>query len=129
MTFLKKLQTQYEQVVADFRSDLKSFGKGLVSKYGATEVHLSLTHDNHIAINAIIIPKDSRGEGIGSKIMQEITNYADKHKKIIVLDPSTDFGATSINRLKKFYSRFGFVKNSGRKKNFQFSQAMIRNPK
>jgi len=61
--------------------------------------------------------------------MQDIIDYADKNKKKIVLTPSTDFGGTSVNRLKSFYKRFGFVENKGRNKDFQIRDTMYRLPK
>ena len=60
--------------------------------------------------------------------MQDLINYADQHKKIITLTPSSDFGG-SVNRLNQFYKGFGFVPNKGRKKNFEFRDSMIRVPK
>ena len=64
-----------------------------------------------LELSRIVIPKDKRGEGIGSEIMQEINDYADSKGLKIYLTPSKDFGATSTSRLEKFYKDHGFVKN------------------
>ncbi len=75
-----------------------------------------------LELGKIIIPKENRKDGIGSKVMQKVIDYADSVGKDIRLTPSTDFGATSTSRLKRFYSNFGFVKN----KDYEFKDSMVR---
>jgi predicted GNAT family N-acyltransferase len=70
---------------------------------------------DYLELGKIIIPKEKRDSGLGSQVMQKIVDYADEIGKDIRLTPSIDFGATSTNRLKKFYSRFDFVKNKDHK--------------
>jgi len=48
---------------------------------------------------------------------------------LLTLSPSTDFGASSKERLKRFYRRFGFVSNKGRQKDFTLFDSMYRLPK
>ncbi len=84
---------------------------------------------NGIELSRIVVPKEKRGEGLGSKFMQDLTTHADKHKKRIVLSPSKDFGATSVDRLKEFYKAHGFVENKGRNKDYSISHSMYREPK
>jgi GNAT superfamily N-acetyltransferase len=72
-----------------------------------------------------VVPKNARGQGIGSQFMKDLTEYADANGKTIILTPSKDFGATSVNRLKDFYKDFGFSKN----KDFRYSESMMREPK
>jgi hypothetical protein len=81
-----------------------------------------------IRLSRIIVKPECRNMGIGSKIISELTDYADNNKQIIVLTPSSDFGGDK-NRLVQFYKRFGFKFNKGQYKNFQFSDSMIRYPK
>jgi predicted GNAT family acetyltransferase len=83
---------------------------------------------NAISISQIIVPKDKRDQGIGSSFMRELTQYADSVQKKIVLSPSTDFGGSSVSRLKDFYKRFGFVENKGKSKDFTHSESMHRPP-
>ena len=80
-----------------------------------------------IKLPRIIIKKEFRNEGIGSKIMTDLVAYADKNKQIIVLTPAKDFGG-SVNRLIQFYKRFGFKPNKGVHKSFEFKDSMIRYP-
>ena len=60
--------------------------------------------------------------------MQDLVNYANQSGKTMALSPSTDFGASSVGRLKDFYKQFGFVENKGRNKDFTISESMYRLP-
>lgn len=87
------------------------------------EIELELwDNGEYLELGKIIIPKEKRAGGIGSEVMQKIVDYADEVGKDIRLTPSTDFGATSTNRLKKFYNKFGFVKN----KDLKYKDSMVR---
>lgn len=77
-----------------------------------------------ITLHKIVVGE--RGQGSGTRIMTALTAYADAHGKMIVLTPSTDFGATSVERLREFYKRFGFVDNKGRNRDFSTREAMLR---
>ena len=85
-------------------------------------------YDNgkYLTLSRISIPKDKRGQGIGSKIMNQIIQYADKENKRIYLTPTKDFGASSVNRLEKFYKQFGFKKKD--KSDFSARETMVRMP-
>lgn len=84
---------------------------------------------NTLYLSKIAVPKDQQGRGLGSQAMQEIINKADAEGKRVVLSPSTEYGASSVGRLKDFYKRFGFVENKGRNKNYAISESMYRDPK
>lgn len=84
------------------------------------------SYKDGIKLDRIIIPKDKRKQGIGSKVMDEIIQYADREQKPIYLTPSKDFGASSIERLEKFYKKFGFVKKP--KSDFSTKETMVRYP-
>lgn len=77
-----------------------------------------------IELSTIVIPKHLRGKGKGTEIMNMIINYSDNVNKPIYLTPDTSFGGTSINRLKRFYKRFGFIKND----NYEVRHTMVRYP-
>ena len=83
---------------------------------------------DYITLHEIVVPKDQRGEGLGTQFMEELTSYADNAGKIIVLTPDTVKGGSSVGRLQKFYGRFGFERNKGRNKDFRTTEAMIRRP-
>lgn len=82
--------------------------------------------DGRISLDRIVAP--ARGEGIGTKAMQTLAQYADATGQTIELSPSTDFGASSRSRLVKFYKRFGFKENKGRSKDFTTQAGMVREP-
>jgi GNAT superfamily N-acetyltransferase len=87
--------------------------------YGRRNLHLS----------RIEIEKGRRGQGLGTKAMEDLVAIADQHGLLMTLSPSTDFGASSKERLKRFYRRFGFVSNKGRHKDFTLMDSMYRPPK
>lgn len=92
------------------------------------ELDIYESNDGTIKISRIFVPKELRKQGLGTKILEAVCDFADLNKKIILLSPSIDFGATSVNRLYSFYSRFGFIKNKGRNKNYKYVETMIRYP-
>lgn len=81
-----------------------------------------------IHISKIVVPKEVRGQGLGSKALKAICNFADENGMPISLTPSNDFGG-NVKRLYQFYGKFGFVKNKGRNKDFIWRDAMYRRPK
>lgn len=81
-----------------------------------------------VRIMTVQIPPDSRKQGLGSEVMSQIISWADGHGVMLSLSPSTDFGASSVSRLTKFYRRFGFKPNKGRNKDFRTRDTMLRNP-
>lgn len=108
---------------------VKLFEQFIAEKYimQQLEDELGITLDlwdngTYLELGKIEIPKDKRGSGIGSKAMQMIIDFADEEGKDIRLTPSTDFGATSVSRLEKFYKQFGFVKN----KDLKYKDTMVR---
>ena len=84
-----------------------------------------------VILDSIIVPPERRKQGIGTQIMQELTNYADSVGKRIELSPGQkdDYhGTTSKNRLVNFYKRFGLIQNKGRNKDFTTNKTMYRDP-
>jgi GNAT superfamily N-acetyltransferase len=78
-------------------------------------------------LSRIVVPKDLRGQGLGSSAMKKIIRYADENDKTIALTPSTDFGGIK-SRLIKFYKQFGFIMNKGKNKDYRTRELMIREP-
>lgn len=90
----------------------------LTTSYGRRNLHLA----------RIEVEKGRRGQGLGTKAMEDLTALADQYGLLMTLSPSTDFGASSKERLKRFYRRFGFVSNKGRRKDFSLYDSMYRIP-
>lgn len=84
--------------------------------------------DDQIKLEKVVIPEERRGEGVGTRFMNDLTGYADAKEKTVSLEPSTDFGASSRDRLIQFYKQFGFVENQGANKDFEISESMYRLP-
>jgi len=108
---------------------VKTFESFLGEKYIMQELEDELgivldlwDNGDHFELGKIEVPKDLRGSGVGTKAMEMIIARADKEGKDIRLTPSTDFGASSVNRLKRFYGQFGFVKNT----NLKYKDTMVR---
>lgn len=82
---------------------------------------------NDVYVSSIIVNKDMRNQGIGTKIMKDIIEYANSINKPVTLTPSKDLGG-KITKLREFYKDLGFNENKGSKRNLQVNAAMIRNP-
>lgn len=78
---------------------------------------------NTIILSQIIVEKKDRNKGIGTKVMNEICDFADKNNLRIALTPSGDFGG-SKSRLISFYKNFGFKNYKG----YEFRESMVREP-
>ena len=82
---------------------------------------------DNIELSMIKLKDDVKRQGIGSKIMNYLCDYADKHNKIIHLTPDPSMG-TNLNTLKSFYMKHGFNFNKGVHKDYRFRNTMIRHP-
>ena len=114
---------KYIKLFEDFKESI--LGEKFILQDLEDEFNIELDlydHGNYMQLDRIIIPKEQRGSGIGSKVMQRICDYADDLNKDIYLTPSKDFGATSVSRLKSFYSKFDFIKNKDNK----YRNSMVR---
>ena len=97
----------------------------MLGKYNLKDLILS-KNGNYVTLNKIVANK--LGNGFGSKFMSDLVRIADKNGWTLALTPDMSFGASSVGRLKKFYKRFGFIPNKGRKADFNTRETMIRKP-
>ena len=133
-------QTPYYQKVmnlSQFQGSIKPTGllqpvsslTSIVDDAEKSGLKLDLYEKNGVInLSRIEVPKDMRGTGLGSDVMNKIINYADSTGSKVALSPSKDFGASSVNRLKDFYKNFGFIENKGKAKDFTTRETMYRNP-
>ena len=100
----------------------------LKTKYGdkIDKLHI-FEDDDSIEFNQVVIHKKFRNTGIGSDILNTVTEYADRIGKLVTLTAAYDYGS-DLKRLKKFYHRFGFIFNHGKNRNFRYRDTMIRYP-
>jgi L-amino acid N-acyltransferase YncA len=81
-----------------------------------------------IFLTGFIVPVKLRNQGIGTKLMNDLTRLADEHGFKITLTPSDSYGG-NVTKLKDFYQRFGFVFNKGKNRDFTHMEDMYRLPK
>lgn len=86
------------------------------------------TKRKEISISKIVVPEGERGQGVGTSVIKQITDRADKQGYMVTVTPSTDFGGTSVKRLTEFYKGLGFVENKGKNKDLSISATMYRTP-
>jgi GNAT superfamily N-acetyltransferase len=91
------------------------------------KLNLYETSQGTIEINVLKIFSRFRNQGVASNILQRIVDYADSKNKIVHLTPTDEFGSDK-KKLEEFYQRFGFVKNSGKNKDFTIKDSMLRYP-
>lgn len=85
-----------------------------------------------VAVASLIVPKTRQGQGVGSAVLAALTAWADEVGATLLLTPGQrdpHHGTTSRARLTRFYRRFGFRPNTGRRKDFSHSYGMVRPPR
>jgi GNAT superfamily N-acetyltransferase len=80
--------------------------------------------DQRIELEIIEVPRDMRGQGIGSAVIRRLQDYALSVDKPIVLRPSPERGKKEA--LDRFYKGLGFVNNRGRHMDYELSSPMAR---
>lgn len=80
-----------------------------------------------ISVDNIVVKKEYRNKGIGTKILKDVIAYADETEKTITLTPTSEFGTKA--RLTKWYKAHGFVENKGRNADYRLSDTMYRLPR
>jgi GNAT superfamily N-acetyltransferase len=114
------IKENFESNISKEVDDLMNF---LEQKY---DVKLFIYYNkfaNTIILSQIVVDKKDRNKGIGTKVMNEICDFADKNNLRIALTPSGDFGG-SKTRLISFYKSFGFKNYKG----YEFRESMVREP-
>jgi GNAT superfamily N-acetyltransferase len=101
--------------------------EGLLARNPGLRLWMAPTGSGHLRLSEIVVPAEQRGQGVGSRVMQEITDYADANGMPVALSPDGAFGG-SVRRLKEFYGRLGFRPNTGRSRDLSISETMIRPP-
>jgi len=85
-----------------------------------------IPYNEFIYVDFLSVPKENRNSGLGTKFMTELVALADEINCPLALTPDISYGATDEARLERFYSRFGFIRNTGRDRDFSTMQTMIR---
>ena len=111
-------------VDAKLLSDLNKIHDGLAAYVSTGRIGSEGT----IFIDSIKLPKDLRGEGIGSEFIKTVTDYADNNGVKVALTADGDFGGSKAGQV-RLYKRHGFIDNKGRNKDYSIRENMIREPK
>ena len=82
---------------------------------------------DYVEVNRIEIDKANRKRGFARGAMVQLLKATDALGLTVTLSPTNEWGA-SKEKLTKFYSALGFVKNQGRNKDFSFRSTMYRLP-
>lgn len=133
MTFDQIYSRLLENISNDSKLELEQIVTNSKSKGLDVQVYISRLHDNQIQLSHIQSPVNS--SGLGTEFMNNLINWADKHKFLVTLSPAQSgdlkkkgFKHTSSkSRLEKFYKKFGFQfsKQQGR---YDLSGSMFREP-
>jgi len=118
----------YQSAAGITNDDVGAWASEVEKRLGLKAFNVWLSRGD-LKLNMLIAGE--KGQGLGTKAMEELTAYADLNGKRIVLSPAQaddNHGTTSRARLVKFYKRFGFHENKGRKKDYAVSEGMIREP-
>lgn len=114
------------------QDELNAFASAMKEKHGLKQLWLYDNGNGIIDLSAITVDKSEQKQGAGTGAMTDLAQYADERGLTIVLVPGvrdTGHGTTSRSRLIKFYKRFGFIENKGRKMDFAIGGGkMVRYP-
>ncbi len=112
--------------IQKFESHIKNLYEGVVFELMVTH---SLPVGDAIELTWIIV--EDRKRGIGTAIMRELCEFADRHTAEIRLKPAsrTDYAATTSRaRLIRFYKRFGFAMDKGKAGEISGNPGLTRKP-
>jgi len=139
MINIKKLilETFEEMGLVDPRKELQGKVKGLeiqlkVEFPQLADLALNLkSNGEEMELGSIKVKPNLQGKGIGAKVMDRIIKFADDNDLYITLKPQPQTGYKT--KLLKFYKRFGFYPNVGRRGISHYGGAfgiyLIRKPK
>ncbi len=103
-------------------NDIDVFEKRINADYSSVLDSFMVYYDNNmgcIVLTDLYVKLGARGVGIGSKIINELTQIANKLSLPIVLIPLSE--GDSDDNLVGFYKKFNFVVNAGVHKNHELS--------
>lgn len=112
----------------DVRFSMKRL-EDIKAEYKDKTDHLYLHErsDGTISVDNMVVKKEYRNKGIGTKILSDVIAYADEAGKTITLTPTSEFGTKS--KLTRWYKAHGFVENKGKNADYRLSDTMYRLPK
>ena len=114
-------------------AEVQKFEAHIKKSYDGVVFELMVTHNllvrKVVELTWIIV--NNRKQGVGTAIMRELCEFADRNSAEISLKPASkgDYAATtSRGRLVRFYRRFGFVVEKAEPPEFTIIPTMSRKP-
>lgn len=117
----------YTEFLVESQEALRKISAAWERKHPGMKFSAHQDQSGDIRLHSIEVPKEKRGQGIGSRAIKGLSNFADKNKKRITLTQQAEKGYKG--KLDKFYRERGFVPNKGRNRDFTTRDTMIRNPR
>lgn len=117
----------FSEFMAESQKVLNTISRNYGRRYRGVNVDVS--HDpktDSIRFNQLWIPPHLQGQGIGTRVMKGLGNYADSINNRITLNQAPDKGKKA--KLAKFYKSHGFEANRGRNRDFTTRDTYIRQP-
>jgi GNAT superfamily N-acetyltransferase len=114
-------------------SKVQKFEAHIKKTYEGVFFELMVTRDLLVrkVVELIWIIVNDRKQGVGTAIMRELCQFADRHSAEIRLTPASkgdNAATTSRARLVRFYKRFGFVVEKAKPSEFTIIPTMSRKP-
>jgi GNAT superfamily N-acetyltransferase len=114
-----------DPILSIWEQECRQFTKKLKKSNPGVKFNL-IAYNEFIYLDLILISKEKRNMGLGTKFMNELIALADSVNCPLALTPDTSYGGSDEARLETFYKRFGFIKNIGKDRDFSTMQTMIR---
>ncbi len=110
------------------KKNLTDFKKNLVKQNPSLKIGIK-EDGKDLIVTTFLLPERQRGQGIGTQVLKQITDYADETKKTIYLSPtSLSFKKSDDLRLENFYRKHGFKENRNRQVDGYPKELMVRKP-
>ena len=108
---------------AQSQDDIQTLVDFFLAKYPGLVLRIN-EYDFKIKLEKIHLPKEMRGQGVGTEIITALKEYSERVNKPIVLNPEPEKGKKGA--LQRFYERNDFVDNAGRKKDYDLTDTFSR---
>jgi GNAT superfamily N-acetyltransferase len=113
----------YSQFIVESQEVLNKISSAYERKHPGMKLNVSHSpKTKSIQLNLIRVPKEKRNQGIGSRAIKGISNYAKKQNLSVSLTPEPEKGKKG--KLQQFYKKRGFKRN----KDLAISDTHILNP-
>ncbi|WP_039630048.1 GNAT family N-acetyltransferase [Streptomyces sp. 769] len=107
--------------------DYRELAKSLEREFPGLVLDVHRSIFGQVVISGIRVPKGERRKGIGTAVMRRLTDAADVNGDRMAATPTTDWGSSKAG-LERFYKRFDFRSNKGRKRDLTISESIVREP-